>query len=201
MRDLEMKEWMGKCKHARHYKVVRLWQVSLERMAGGLFNISMNELEDTPLAKPADDQKIAINIKLGVVIQSDLVPWESKPSKQGMGLQWGRRVQACGRGIRSFPKLQESRRRSSHVVSGKADLSVMLQLGRSALLWVVDWGTTKWEGITAGAPCPLLGSANQEGCWKTGEDSVKSRGNYCTVTLSVCFSVDKTRASKTKTQS
>lgn len=63
MRDLEMKWWMGKCKRAQHYKVEHFWQVSLQRVAGGLFNISMNELEDTPLAKPADDQKKAISIK------------------------------------------------------------------------------------------------------------------------------------------
>lgn len=135
---------MGKCEHARHYKVVHFWQVSLERVAGGLFNISMNELEDTPLAKPANDQKIAINIKLGVlVIRSDLVPWESKPSKQGMGFTVGSEGAGMWGAIRSFPKLQESRRRCSRVVSGKADLSIMLQLGRSDLLWVADWGTTR----------------------------------------------------------
>lgn len=43
MRELEMKGWMGKCKRAWHYKLVSFWQVSLQRVAGGLFNISVNE--------------------------------------------------------------------------------------------------------------------------------------------------------------
>ena len=50
----------------------------------------MNELEDTPLATPTDHQKIAISIKLGVlVIRSDLVPWERNLSKQDRGFTGG----------------------------------------------------------------------------------------------------------------
>lgn len=122
-----MKRWMGKCKRAQRYKVVYFWQVSLQRVAGGLFNISKNELEETPLAKPADDQKKVISIKLGVlVIWSDLVPREHNPSKQDMDftvLRLGWRVHAH-RGIKSFLKQQESRGRSSCLVSGKEDPSV-----------------------------------------------------------------------------
>lgn len=80
---------------------------------------------------------------------------------------------------RSCPKMEESRRKSSCVVNRKADLSIMQQLGRSVLPWVAEQGTTKQEGITAAATAgelsPLLGSVNQERCWKMRKDSVKKQ--------------------------
>lgn len=91
------------------------------------------------------------------------------------------------------------------MLSSKADLSIMLWPGQPALPWDAEHGTTEPEGITAtvsaGAPCLLLGSVNQEGRWQITEDSVKSHGNYWTVSLSICFSVGKNRAQKSKMQS
>jgi len=156
-----MKQRMGKCKSAWHYKAVCFWQVSLQRVAGGLLDISMNELEETPPAKPADNQKVATSIKLGMsVILSDLVPWEHNPSKQGMDFTAHIGLESAGTwGIRSFPKLWESRGRSSCLVSGKADPSITPQSGRSMLTWDADQEPPSERE----SPCLLLGSVNQEG--------------------------------------
>lgn len=140
MRDLEMKWWMGKCKRAWHYKVVRFWQVSLQRVAGGLFNVFMNKLEDTQLAKLADDQKIVISIKLGVlVIQSDLVPWERNPSKQDMGFtvgsesagMWGDEVLSKTAGKQEEVQLcgQQKGRSECHVAAGEVSTALGCRSG------------------------------------------------------------------------